>query len=338
MREETRVQLRHTDRLVGLLVLLGVALFLGALVQRGALREWFFPSATLTVLLPPTGVAGLSSGSQAEVLGINAGSVRRLLVEPDQRIRAELRIEEQAKVFIREDSEAVIRRRFGVAGPAYLDISRGEGPPLNWERAVIEADSERAAAETIGVLMEEIQRRIKPVFDDLERGMRGFAAVAERLGRGEGSVGRLMVDDTLAREAEEAARRMSTMLEPMQDAMRDVQRLTATLAGEQNGRGAASAGSVPALLARADRTMASLERVSRDLSRATPALPRAARNVGEGTDALPAVVMQAQETARQLELLLTQLRGHWLVRGGTTPPDSIPPRSAARPGAERVRP
>jgi phospholipid/cholesterol/gamma-HCH transport system substrate-binding protein len=327
MREETRVQLRHTDRVVGLLVLLGIGLFLGALLQRGALHEWFVSSATLTVLLPPAGVAGLNTGADVEVLGIKAGSVRRLVVEPNQRIRAELRIEEQAKVLIRQDSKAVIRRRFGLAGPAYLDINRGEGPPLGWENAVIEADSERASTETIGALLDEIQQRIKPVFDDLERGMRGFTAVVERLGRGDGSVGRLLVDDTLVREAEEAARRVNAMLEPMQGATRDVQRLTATLAGEQNGRGAASAGSVPALLARADRTMATLERSMR-------ALPRVVRNVGEGTDALPAVVIQAQETARELELLLAQLRGHWLLRAGSTPPD----RATPRPGAERVRP
>jgi len=81
--------------------------------------------------------------------------------------------------------------------------------------------------------------------------------------------------------------------------------------------------------------MASIERASADLARATPALPRAARNVQAGTDPLPAVVVQAQETARELEMLLTQLRGHWLLNAGGGAPL---PRPVARPAAERVRP
>jgi phospholipid/cholesterol/gamma-HCH transport system substrate-binding protein len=346
MTEEDRVRVRHTDRWVGLLVLVAVALFLAALLQRGALREWFARDATLTVLLPEEGVAGLAVGADAEVMGIRAGNVRDIMVEPNQRIRAELRVEEQAKVFIRSDSTAVIRKRFGVAGAAYLDIQRGTGPPLNWDHAVIEATSERAPTETVGALLDEAQKRIFPVLEQLERGISAFSATAQRLERGEGTVGRLLADDTLARQAEEAGRQLNEILVPLQSTVQEVQRLVATISGATNGNGAAAArngagpppGSLPSILRRTDQTLASLERASRDVARATPALPRAARNVEEGTDSLPALLVQTQETARSLETLMTQLRGHWLLRGSTTAPPTTTPREALRPSAERVRP
>lgn len=339
MTQEDRVRLRHTDRIVGALVILAVSLFLVALFQRGVIGEWFRSEETLTVLLPEEGVAGLSVGAEAEVMGIRAGSVRRILVDPDRRIRAELRIEEQAKPFIRVDSTAIVRRRFGVAGPAYLDIQRGEGDPLLWEYAVIEATSERAPTETVGALLDELQKRIFPILDELRTGTAAFAVAAQRLERGEGTVGRLLADDTLAREAEATTARAAALMQTVQGAAADLQRLTSALSGARptargNGR-TPPPGTVQALIARADRAMASIERASADIARATPVLPRAARNVQAGTDPLPAVVVQAQETARELELLLTQLRGHWLVNAGGSLP---PPRPVARPAAERVRP
>jgi phospholipid/cholesterol/gamma-HCH transport system substrate-binding protein len=341
MTEEDRVRLRHTDRWVGALVVLALAIFLVTLLQRSVIREWFAGGAELTVILPEEGVAGLSEGSEAEVLGIRVGSVREVIVAPELRVRAELRIDEQAKGLIRTDSVATVRRRFGVAGPAYLDISRGEGAQLDWDNAVIEARVEPAATETAGALLEDLRRRIFPVLDDLQRGTRAFADAAERLNRGDGTIGRLLTDDTIARQAEEATRRTNTILASVNDATREVQRLTSALSGaparggrQGSGRGTTPDGSLPALLRRADRTLASLERASRDLARASPALPRAARNVAEGTEPLPAVVVQAQQTARELEMLVEQLRGNWLLGGDGGPA----PRDALRPAADRVRP
>jgi phospholipid/cholesterol/gamma-HCH transport system substrate-binding protein len=336
---EDRVRLRHTDRWVGALVILALALFLGALFQRGVIREWFASGETLTVLLPEEGVAGLSVGAEAEVLGIRAGTVRRIVVDPNQRIHAELRMEEQAKPFIRQDSTAVVRRRFGVAGPAYLDIQRGEGQPLNWDWATIEATSERAPTETVGALLDELQKRVFPILDELRTGTAAFAAATQRLERGEGTVGRLLADDTLVRRAEEATQRAAALMQNIEAASRDVQTLTASLTGTGNG-GRPSPNSLPALMARADRALAQIERATADLARATPALPRVTANVRDGTDSLPAVMVQAQEAARQMELLLAQLRRHWLLGGGGggTETRSVSAGAVPRPMVERLRP
>jgi phospholipid/cholesterol/gamma-HCH transport system substrate-binding protein len=348
MTEEDRVQLRHTDRWVGAIVLLALGVFLYAAFQRSVIAEWFAGGSELTVLMPEQGgVAGLAVGGDAEVLGIRVGAVQRIIVAPEGRIRAVLRVDDQARVFLRVDSVATVRRRFGVAGPAYLDISRGEGAPLPWGHdPVIEARVEEAATATAGALIEDLRNRVLPVVDDLQRGIRSFAEAAGRLNNGEGTVGRLLTDDTVARQAEEATRRTNTVLATIEQASRDVQALTAALAGpprngrtngNRNGRnrnGAPADGTLPAILARADRTLQQLERASRDLARATPALPRAARNVEQGTEPLPGVIVQAQETARELELLAGQLRGHWLLGGNGGPA----PRDALRPAADRVRP
>jgi phospholipid/cholesterol/gamma-HCH transport system substrate-binding protein len=327
MTEEDRVRLRHTDRWIGAVVLLAVVVFLGALFQRSVIREWFAGGSELVVLLPEEGVAGLSEGAEAEVLGVRAGSVQRIVVEPAGRIRAVLRIEDQARVFIRRDSVATVRRRFGVAGPSYLDISRGRGAPLDWDGfAVIDGKVEPAATETAGALLEELRGRIFPVLDDLQRGMHAFADTAERLQRGEGTAGRLLVDDTLAREAEAATARAATLLSTAEEIATELRGLVAMLSGTTPPPRNAPDGSLPALLLRTDRSLAATERAVRDL-------PRIGRNIAEASEPLPAIVVQAQRTARELELLAARLRGSWLLGGEGTPPPG-----ALRPPAERVRP
>ena len=347
---ENRVRLRHTDRWVGLLVLAAVLVFLGALLQRGVLREWFAPSPTLIVLLPEQGTAGLGEGAAMEVLGTHAGTVRRIAVRPDGRLSAEVRVEELATAFIRRDSKGVIRKRFGIAGAAYLDVERGHGEPLGWDGPAppsIEASSERAPAETVGELLDQVQGRLLPVIESVERSARSFAAAMARLERGEGSVGRLLSDDTLVRDAEAAARRASSILETLEGAAGDARRLAAAVAGA-GGRGGdgEGGGGVPALLRRADQTLALLQRASRDLARAAPSLPRATRSVEQGAGSLPALLVQTQETARELELLVNQLRGMWLLGGGGGGggggsgggAEAVSRERPTRPRADRIRP
>ena len=105
------IGLRHSDQWVGLLVVGALALFIGVVLEVGVLRDWFRPTATLRILLPATGVGGLSTGADVEVLGIRAGVVRRLVIQAEGQMYAEAEIDQQAQAFIRRDSSAVIRRR-----------------------------------------------------------------------------------------------------------------------------------------------------------------------------------------------------------------------------------
>src|SRR4029079_9928505 len=102
------------DEIVGAVVLACICVFIAVLVNAGLLKDWFQPSFTLRILLPDTGVAGLAPGAQAPVLGTRAGEVRRIVIDPSQRMHAEARVDDQMRPFIRRDSVVSIRRQFGV--------------------------------------------------------------------------------------------------------------------------------------------------------------------------------------------------------------------------------
>lgn len=323
---------RHADELVGLAVIVAIVVFVGAILQAGVLRDWLVPTYTLRVLLPDEGTGGLSVGAEMEVLGTRAGTVRRLVVREGQRLFAEVAVDDQVRGFVRRDSTAVIRRRFGVAGAAYIDVSRGTGASLDWTFAVIEATTERAPTETVGALIDEARNIILPIIADLGRTTRNFADIVEGIAKGEGNAGIFLRDDTLAREANQIVANARGLTEGLQRTLASIEQVSRnaqSLSGNLAGRDG-----IPALLRRTDQVAQNLERITRDIARATPRAPAIARNVERATDDVPALLLQAESAARELEALTAQLRALWLLGGGSGPL----PADRARLPAERIRP
>jgi phospholipid/cholesterol/gamma-HCH transport system substrate-binding protein len=301
------IRVRHTDAWVGLLVLAAIAVLLVAILQAGFLRDWFKPTSELRLVLPATGVAGLEVGADVEVLGTKAGIVRRIVLEPDQQMYAMIEIDDQATAFVRRDSAAIIRRRFGVAGAAFVDISRGTGEELDWSYAVIEATTERAPTDSINAMIDEVRGKVFPILDNAGRATQALAEIMERINRGEGNVGRVLVDQTLMQQAEatvesanQAVAGLNQLLAQLQKSAGDVNELTDK--------------DVPALMNR-------LQAVLRDIAQASTRMPAISRNVEGSTANLPALLTQLQVTTRELDRLVVQLRGSWLL-GGSPPPQA----------------
>jgi phospholipid/cholesterol/gamma-HCH transport system substrate-binding protein len=308
------IRIRHTDEWVGALVIAAVAVLLIAALQAGVLRDWFRPVEELRLILPDTGVGGLEVGADIEILGTRAGRVERIVLDPDQQMYALAEIDEQASGFIRRDSTAVIRRRFGVAGAAFVDISRGTGEAMDWSYAVIEAQTERAPTDSVSALIDETRQKIFPILDNAGRVTQSLAEIVGRINRGEGNIGRLLVDDSMMRQTEavvDSARgsiaTLNTLLTQLQQTANDVNAITRSAGGPEG---------VPAILARTDAALASLDKILGDIAPASRRMPSIAKNVEGSTANLPALLTQLQVTTKQLDDLALQLRNSWLLRGG----------------------
>ena len=323
-------------RAVGALVLVALGLFFAAVLQAGVLRQWFNPTATLRIVLPEQGLSGLAVGAPVEILGTKAGEVRRIVLDPGQSFYAEADIDDAMRVLVRRDSHAFIRKQFGIAGAAFIAITLGQGEPLDWEFAVLQAETERAPTESVGELIEDLRAKVLPIIDQTDRAVRALANLAEglrapdgelqkllanlqtitvRMQQGEGTVGRLLADDQVVRQVETmlagatgAVSQLRPILGELEKTSRDVSNLTAAFGGRSQ--------TPPALVQDANATVASLRAIAGDLSKTTPALP--------------ALLAQTQQTTLELERLLTQLRSNWLLGGGQVEPAGVrlPPLEA----------
>jgi phospholipid/cholesterol/gamma-HCH transport system substrate-binding protein len=326
---------RYTHEAVGALVLVTVLLFVMALMQAGYIREWFDPAATVRVILPAEGVFGLAEGARVEILGTKAGDVRKIVLDPKQNPHAEITVRNTMLAFVRRDSHALIRKQFGVAGASYLEITSGSGAPLDPDYAVLTAVAEQAPTDAVSELIAEMRSRVVPIIEDAQAAIQLFTTLARslqgsidsvqpvltdlhtitgRLERGEGSVGRLLTDDTLARDLETLldqartdAQRLGAILTSMEETVRHAPALTATL--DKYVR------DIPQIAKRVDAILVPLQGLLEDLQRTAPELPRITKSMADTTENLPLLVLQTEQSLESLEKLLGQLRSHWLLGG-----------------------
>jgi len=326
---------RYANQAVGVFVILTVIIFGAAFLFSGQVREWLEPGERIKVILPSDGLFGLSEGAEVEVLGTRAGKVLRIVINPDRKMHADVQIQSDMSAFVRRDSSATIRKRFGVAGDSFLDISRGFGEPLDWEFAVINATADRAPTESIGEILDEVRTKVFPVIDDTRQAMHLFLAVVEdlqdpagnmqqlltnlntvsgKIARGEGVVGRLlaeekMMDDfvALVDGLNKNMARFDPLFDDLTTTIGNVAEISAQINEQSKG--------LPEITLKLKELLVSVQAVMKDLSRTTPQLPRIAENVGQATDSVPVLLLQTQQVMAELELLIRQLQSHWLLGG-----------------------
>ena len=330
---------RYTNETVGLFVLITLLIFVAGLIYSGQVRKWFNPGETLKVVLPDEGLFGLAQGSAVEILGTKAGEIKDIVINPDQKIHAIARIDSEMAVFVRSDSKATIRKTFGIAGDAYLEITRGSGEMLDWEYAVITVKSDRKTSDTLAELIEELRAKVLPVVDDAHKAILMLTAVAkelqdpdkgvqqllanlnsisDRIDRGEGAIGRLLTEDKLVRDLEALVARMGLIFDDLKETIQNVSEFSKEFDVET--------GDIPEITRNLKRTLASMEMVMKDLSQTTPQLPQIVKNVGDTTDAVPVLVLQVQQVMVELERLIQQLQSHWLLGGGSGQPSQTATR------------
>ena len=324
---------RYTNETVGVFVLMALLIFVAGLIYSGKARKWFNPGETLKVVLPDDGLFGLTEGSTVEILGTKAGEVHDIVINPNQEIHANVRIDSEMAVFVRSDSKATIRKTFGIAGDAYLEITRGSGELLDWEYAVITVKSDRKTSDTLAELIEELRAKVLPVVDDAHKAILMLTAVAKELqdpdkgvqqllanlnsisgkiDSGEGAIGRLLTEDTLVRNLETLVARMGPIFDDLEKTIQNVSEFSQEFDIET--------GDIPQITRDLKKTIASMELVMKDLSQTTPQLPQIVKNIGDTSNSVPILVLQVQQVMVELERLIQQLQSHWLFGGGSSQP------------------
>ena len=116
---------RYVNEIVGSFVLLVVATLIVGIILIGHAQDWFEPQYEIRLDFPEEGSLGLQRGSEVQVLGATVGRVGKIRVGEDGAMHTTLKIKGDFIRFIRTDSRAVVKKKFGVAGDAFVDITQG---------------------------------------------------------------------------------------------------------------------------------------------------------------------------------------------------------------------
>jgi phospholipid/cholesterol/gamma-HCH transport system substrate-binding protein len=245
------------------------------------------------------------------------------MVDTTGRMEARSKIRRDFFRFVRADSSAVVKRKFGVAGDSFFEITRGEGRPLPEKDASIVCNEQFQNA--LEAAIEEIRREALLVLKKTSAGLDTWTKLGADLGEsrghvdqvvtrlenmvagveaGNGAVGQLITDTTLVDEAQNLLARANQALGDLQGM---VTNLNVAVKNVQNG---------------------------------TARLPEITGAVADEAKDLPGLVQQTQTSMRELERLTEAMQRHWLLRkyvNKTNPPPLSPSPASEEPDKKPIK-
>ncbi len=289
---------RYVNEIVGTFVLAIVALLIVGVIFAGHAQEWFTPVRRYNLDFPTEGSLGIQKGATVEILGTTVGKVERIFVEEDGRMGAVASVKGDFIRFVRSDSRAIVKKRFGVAGEAYIEITEGKDemlpPDFN-----LPAVKDTELTEMLAELLKQIRETTVPALEKVQRTVDEYGNLAADLRNPEG---------------------------PLLKLLANLEQITA---GLQKGEGSAGkilrdpqmANDLKGILDKVDQSLVEVKGILEDVKKTTAQLPPMAEKVGGEVNDLPGLVLQTQETLRESERLIEGIQRHWLIRGNIPQPE-----------------
>jgi phospholipid/cholesterol/gamma-HCH transport system substrate-binding protein len=180
-------------------------------------RHWRV-QPTFRVRAEFSSIGGLEAGHRVRVQGIDAGVVERVIApsEPGRPVELVLRIDERLRPLVRSDAVARIISE-GLVGAKVVELTPGrpDAPPV--------ADLGRIASERPIEMADVLKRasgsleRLEGLTRSAEQGLSEVNAIAGSIRRGEGSLGKLVRDETIYRDLVALSRRGERALTALEE-------------------------------------------------------------------------------------------------------------------------
>jgi len=222
---------RYVNQIVGTFVILVVLALLVGIFLAGQAQQWFVTTTRYNLEFPPEGSLGLQENSQVVILGAVVGSVEEISVDPEGRITGRIAVKGDFYRFIRDDSKAIVKKKFVVAGDSFIEITRGRGRQLEaGETLICEKDTE--ITEYLEIALENFQEALLPVAEEAEELLGNLNRITSGLAEGEGSAGAVLRDPEMAGRIKKIVARLEEISRDAAEAAAKLPPMAETVAGE----------------------------------------------------------------------------------------------------------
>jgi len=197
---------------VGLFIVLGLVFLLAGILAIGNLHSTFVTKIHVTAIFED--VNGLQAGNNVWYSGVKIGTVHELGFYGKSQVRVDVKIDEKARQYIRKDSKMKISTD-GLIGNKIIIIYGGTpaSPPVE-------------EGDTLGIEImastEEMMNTLRANNENLLAITTDFKAISKKIAGGEGTVGRLLNDETLYNS-------LGTTLASLQRSSAHAEKLTASI-------------------------------------------------------------------------------------------------------------
>lgn len=333
---------RYVNQIAGTFVLIVVGLLAAAVFLAGKAKGWFTPTNHVTITIPEGSAEGLGVGADVTILGTSVGRVSHIAPLPDGSMEADLRIRgDYFDQYVRADSVAMIKKKFGLGGDAFIAITRGKGARLDEKNATLRCKFDTELALLLQEGFEEAKFKTLETLDlvqallkeytlvasdlrnpegELQRMLANLNRISQGLADGEGPAGALLRDPAFTAEIKKLTAQVNESLAHVNGLLVEARKSAALVPGLVSNVTATTAG-LPAIVGKVDRSL--------------DGVPTIVNAVGAGTPDVFALIRQAEHTLRATEATLRGLQNHWLLRKAMEEGSAVPADGLLDPEALR---
>ena len=187
---------RHEDEIAGTFVIIAAILFVVAIVMAGRSQGWFDGSFRLKVVFDTVdGSYGLQEGAVVQVRNTVAGRVGKITPTEDGVMGTTLILKERFRPFITKNSVAKIKKKWGLAGDAYVEIERGKvSAPEIEDGDAIKCVKDEELMDSAQRMLNELQSSLQPLLEDVQKIVDNAAGITGSIESGEGLAGAVIKD------------------------------------------------------------------------------------------------------------------------------------------------
>jgi phospholipid/cholesterol/gamma-HCH transport system substrate-binding protein len=181
--------------IVGIFIFLGLAILIITILTLGSQHKTFEKSVTVKAVFDD--VNGLQKGNNIWFSGVKIGTVKRISILGGAKVEVSLDIEEHSHQFIRKDAKAKISTD-GLIGNKIVVIYGGSLQVPEVETGDILGIEKLLSTD-------EMMATLAKNNDNVLEITNGFKVISKRLVDGQGTLGKLMTDETMVNDLDAAA-------------------------------------------------------------------------------------------------------------------------------------
>ena len=193
----------HTQQFkvrLGLFIMGGLTLFVLAIFIIGKQKNLFNPVFKLTSTF--YNVSGLQVGNNIRFAGINVGTVDNIVIINDSLVRVDMLIRKEVQQFIKSDCEVGIGSS-GIIGDKLLIITQGSSDASLAREGQEITSIEPVETDDIIASLQVTSGNVEIITDQL-------AEIMLKVNSGEGTLGRLIQDSTIARNFDQTMKNLKS--------------------------------------------------------------------------------------------------------------------------------
>ncbi len=318
-------RLRYASEIAGGFVLLVVGLLIMGIYAAGHAQGWFQKKLVFKAKFGTgEGTYGLQEGAEVRILGTLAGRVGEILPAAGGGMETTFVLHQKFGTFVHEDSIAKVKKKFEVAGDAYVEITLGSGSkPRLAGGSTMPCVKDEELIQAAKKMVDDFSAAAVPMLEEIKQILANVNTITRQLGEKEGTIGRLIGDpewakqvDGIVKDVRQTSGQLPALAEKLDSIMKDVQKLGRTLN--------VTADRLPAIGQKAEDSVENVRVVTGSLTGQVASV--------EG------VLLQAESMLRETQRLVEGLQRHWIIRKYVEEEGGTPMLAPLPANGEEVRP